>query len=171
MTIFLNLFVSKNGFLLTTHLFKTSWTPSLVATPPKSTMSRRSKGSKHGVFFVSFFRARFFCRARLCSSMFWTFLALKLLPFDPSWKILSNALLFISNGGQEPELWLVLCSRFSHELCCCTIIKRSCTGMHETRSVKTHCFSGRRSGLPEDTLCLLETHFVLRVAPRNYTDG
>ena len=41
--------VTHNGFLPITHLFKTSWTPSPVATPPKSTMPRRSKGSKHGV--------------------------------------------------------------------------------------------------------------------------
>ena len=66
---FWNFFDVQKRFLLITHLFKTSWTPSLVATPPKSTMPRRSKGSKHGVFF-SFFRARFFCRARLFSSFF-----------------------------------------------------------------------------------------------------
>ena len=41
--------MSQNVFLLMTRLFKTSWTPSPVATPPKSTMPRRSKGSKHGV--------------------------------------------------------------------------------------------------------------------------
>ena len=42
--------------------------------------------------------------------LFWSFRALKPLPFDPAWTILSNTLLFISNGGQEPELWPVLCS-------------------------------------------------------------
>ena len=60
MTILVICFMSKNGFLLITHLFKTSSTPSPVATPTKSTMPRRSKGSKHGVFFFIFFRARFF---------------------------------------------------------------------------------------------------------------
>ena len=59
MAILIKFFACQNGFLPITHLFKTSWTPSLVATPPKSTMPRRSKGSKHGVFF-SFFRGRFF---------------------------------------------------------------------------------------------------------------
>ena len=47
----------------------------------------------------------------LKTSLFWRFQALKLSPFDPAWKILSNALLFMSNGGQEPELWPVLCVR------------------------------------------------------------
>ena len=42
---------------------------------------------------------------------------------------------------------------FMHKLCCIRIVKRACTGMHETRSVKTHCFSGRRIVFPEDTLC------------------
>ena len=84
MAIFLNLFECQNGFLPITHLFKTSWTPSPVATPPKSTMPRRSKGSKHGVIFFHFFGPDFFCRARLFSSLFWTFQALKLLPFDPA---------------------------------------------------------------------------------------
>ena len=46
--------VTHNGFLPITHLFKTSWTPSPVATPPKSTMPRRSKGSKHGIIFFIF---------------------------------------------------------------------------------------------------------------------
>ena len=60
MTIFVNLVMSNNGFLLITHLFKTSWTPSPVATPPKSTMPRRSKGSKHGVIFLIFSGPIFF---------------------------------------------------------------------------------------------------------------
>ena len=90
MAIFVKFFACQNGFLLITHLFKTSWTPSPVATPTKTGMPRRSKGSKHGVMFF-FVRARFFvvgpvffCRARLFSSLLWTFQALKLLPFDPA---------------------------------------------------------------------------------------
>ena len=51
MAIFVDFAACQNGFLPITHLFKTSWTPSPVATPPKSTMPRRSKGSKHDVFF------------------------------------------------------------------------------------------------------------------------
>ena len=47
MTIFGKVFMCKNVFLLITQLFKTSWTPSLVATHTKSGMPRRSKGSKH----------------------------------------------------------------------------------------------------------------------------
>ena len=54
MTIFPENLVTKNGFLLITHLFKTSWTPSPVATPTKTGMPRRSKGSKHGVMFFIF---------------------------------------------------------------------------------------------------------------------
>ena len=54
MTIFGNFFMCKNGFLLITHLFKTSWTPSLVATHTKSGMPRRSKGSKHDLKFFIF---------------------------------------------------------------------------------------------------------------------
>ena len=53
MAIFVKFFACQNVFLPITHLFKTSWTPSPVATPPKSTMPRRSKGSKHEfVFFI-----------------------------------------------------------------------------------------------------------------------
>ena len=47
-------------FLLITHVFKTSWTPSLVATPTKTGMPRRSKGSKHGVMFFIFSGPIFF---------------------------------------------------------------------------------------------------------------
>ena len=54
MMIFWKLFMSQNGFLLITHHFKTSWTPSPVATPTKTGMPRRSKGSKHGVMFFIF---------------------------------------------------------------------------------------------------------------------
>jgi len=67
MTIFPEKLVTKNGFLLITHLFKTSWTPSPVATPTKTGMPRRSKGSKHGVKFFIFSGPIFFCRARLFS--------------------------------------------------------------------------------------------------------
>ena len=95
--------MTKNVFLLITHLFKPSWTPSLMAAPPKSTMPRRSKGLKHGVR-IFIFGPVFFGRAPLFSSLFWTLQALKLLPFGPAGKNLSNAVLFISNGGQEPEL-------------------------------------------------------------------
>ena len=54
MTIFVKVFDWQNGFLLITQVFKTSWTQSPVATPHESTMSRRSKESKHGVFFYFF---------------------------------------------------------------------------------------------------------------------
>ena len=47
MTIFGKLFMSQNGFLLITNLFKTIQTSSPVATHTKSGMPRRSKGSKH----------------------------------------------------------------------------------------------------------------------------
>ena len=60
MEIFVKFFVCQNVFLPITHLFKTSWTPSPVATPPKSTMPRRSKGSKHGVRIFIFFGPDFF---------------------------------------------------------------------------------------------------------------
>ena len=59
MTIFGKLFMSKNGFSLITHLFKTIQTSSLVATPTKSGMPRRSKRSKHD-FKIFIFRAPIF---------------------------------------------------------------------------------------------------------------
>ena len=65
MTIFRIFFMSENGFLLITHLFKTSWAPSPVATPTKTGMPRRSKGSKHGVMFFIFSGPIFFGRARV----------------------------------------------------------------------------------------------------------
>ena len=68
MTIFGKCFMSKNGFLLITYLFKTIQTSSPVATPTKSGMPRRSKGSKHGVRIFIFSGPIFFCRARLFSS-------------------------------------------------------------------------------------------------------
>ena len=46
--------------MLITHHFKTSWTPSPVATPTKTGMPRRSKGSKHGVMFFIFSGPIFF---------------------------------------------------------------------------------------------------------------
>ena len=64
MTIFWKFVMCKNRFLLITHLFKTSWTPSPAATHTKSTMPRRSKGSKHGVRIFIFFGPDFFCRPR-----------------------------------------------------------------------------------------------------------
>ena len=65
MTIFGKFFMSQNGFLLITNLFKTIQTSSPVATPTKSGMPRRSKGSKHDfeIFIFPgpiFFRSRFF---------------------------------------------------------------------------------------------------------------
>ena len=54
MMIFGKLFMSQNGFLLITNLFKTIQTSSPVATPTKSGMPRRSKGSKHD-FKISIF--------------------------------------------------------------------------------------------------------------------
>ena len=64
MTIFVEFFMCKNGFLLITHLFKTSWTPSPVATHTKSGMPRRSKGSKHD-FKIFIFPGPIFFRSRL----------------------------------------------------------------------------------------------------------
>ena len=89
MTIFGKFVMCKNGFLLITHLFKTSWTPSPVATHTKSTMPRRSKGSKHGVriFIFSgpiFFVGSDFLSGPTFSLLFWTFRALKLFPLDPA---------------------------------------------------------------------------------------
>ena len=60
MTIFPQKIISKNGFWLITHLFSTNLYPIRVATPPKSTMPRRSKWSKHGVKNFNFFRVDFF---------------------------------------------------------------------------------------------------------------
>ena len=45
-------------------------------------------------------------------TLFRCFQALKLLPADGAWKILSNALFFMSNGGLELELWSILCPHF-----------------------------------------------------------
>ena len=43
-----------------------------------------------------------------------------------------------------------MCSHFSYKVCCIRIVKRACTGMHDTRSVKTHCFSGTHIVFPDD---------------------
>ena len=87
---------------------------------------------QHMVLAFSFFGARFFfvsgpifLSGPTFSSLFWTFRALKLFPLDPAWKILSNALLFISNGGQEPELWLVLCSLNNNVLSFCVWVREA----------------------------------------------
>ena len=63
MTIFGKFFMSQNGFLLITNLFKTIQTSSPVATPTKSGMPRRSKGSKHD-FKIFIFRGPIFFRSR-----------------------------------------------------------------------------------------------------------
>ena len=60
MTIFVKIFMSPNCFLLITHPFKTNQTSSPVATPTKSTMPRRSKGSKHDLKVLTFCRTRLF---------------------------------------------------------------------------------------------------------------
>merc|ERR1712039_296976 len=57
--------MSQNGFLVITNLCKTIQTSSLVATPTKSGMPRRSKGSKHDFKIFIFpgpicFRSRLF---------------------------------------------------------------------------------------------------------------
>ena len=100
-----------------------------MATPTKSSTPRRSKGSKHDLKIVIFpgpicFRSRlflvsvrlFFGRLHFWA-LLWRFQVLKHWQIDAAWKILSNELLFISNGAQDLELWSVLCSpsiRFLH---------------------------------------------------------
>ena len=64
MTIFGKFFMCKNGFSLTTHLFKTIQTSSPVATHTKSGMPRRSKGSKQD-FKIFIFPGPIFVRSRL----------------------------------------------------------------------------------------------------------
>ena len=59
MMIFWKLFMSKNGFLLITHLFKTSWTPSPVATHPNRLCPVVLKG-QNMVYFFHFFGRDFF---------------------------------------------------------------------------------------------------------------
>ena len=46
------------------------------------------------------------------TGLFWRFRHSKLLPMNRAWKILSNALFFMSNGGLELELWSILCPHF-----------------------------------------------------------
>ena len=93
-----------------------------MATPTKSSMPCRSKGSTHdlkifsfpGPIFCSvstFCRVRFFCCRLHFWALCWRFQASKHWLLNAAWKILSNELLFISNGAQEPELWSVLCSQ------------------------------------------------------------
>ena len=60
MTVFGKVFMSKNGFSLITHLFKTIQTSSPVATPTKSGMARRSKRSKLD-FKIFIFPGPIFC--------------------------------------------------------------------------------------------------------------
>ena len=90
-----------------------------MATPPKSTMPRRPKGSKHALIFFNFFGLvfflvgpNFFHRRPRIRALLWRLQALKPWLANQAWKILSNELLFISNGAQEPELWSVLCLFF-----------------------------------------------------------
>ena len=49
---------------------------------------------------------------------------------------------------------------FMHKPCCTGIVRRACTGMHDTRSVKTHCCSGKHIVSFDDTLFLRRIHCV-----------
>ena len=47
---------------------------------------------------------------------------------------------------------------FVRKLCCTRIVKRACTRMHDMRSVKTYCFSGKHIVSFDDTLSLWRIH-------------
>ena len=81
---------------------------------------QRSSGARVMVGFM-FFSGLIFVRSRLFVvfdfflasfwALFWRLQALKRWQIAAAWKILSNELLFMSNGAQEPELRSVLCSQ------------------------------------------------------------
>ena len=91
MTIFGKFFMSQNGFLLITNLFKTIQTSSPVATPTKSGMPRRFKRSKHD-FKIFIFRAPIFFGLDFLSG---TFLSLVL-------KVSSFKTLTVERGLKNP---------------------------------------------------------------------
>ena len=70
---------------------------------------------------------------------------------------------FLSQTEVRSSSYDLFCVRvfvciFVRKLCCTRIVKRACTSMHDMRSVKTHCFSGKHIVSFDDTLSLWRIH-------------
>ena len=134
-TIFWKFVMCKNGFWLITLIFFRNWLHLRWLPIPNRLCPVVLKG-QNMVLGFSFFRARFFFvgpdffhhQPRI-RALFWRFRVLKHCLANAAWKSLSNELRFISNGGQGPELWPVLCSQsvvfFNNGFSCCVWVREA----------------------------------------------